>query len=172
MKLNPYVNKMSKKHFQKTVDLYMNPYYDTVLSTLNIIVPSNQYSHKKDDRGQLILNPPTKGVREFEYWMKEEYLKKINAFGWPLKGDLFVLLDIRLTKKEYSIKDVDNIARSLIDSMKGIVFDDDVQICSLIIVKSIDDVPGFVIAIKCIKDADDRRNVMKIHGPISDKPYQ
>ena len=60
-----------------------------------------------------------------------------------------VSLSISLTEKRYFDVDVDNLAKTVLDSLNGIAFDDDSQVSSLIVEKHIHPmkVNGILIAI-------------------------
>ena len=147
----------------------MNPFYDTVQATSNVIVPSKQVDYKRNADGLIIVKPPTQSVREFEAWFKEDYLRTVNAFEWPLRGPLFFYAKIGLTKRDYTTKDLDNIAKVLIDPMKSIVFEDDSQISILLMNKIISE-PHFVIAIKELTNST-KPIFSDFQEPISLKPY-
>ena len=139
------------KNGQLYLTVNPNPFYDTVLGTLFENVPSKQIDYKKNKQGIYELKPPTQSVKKFSSWLKTYYLPELEPhYEWPLKGSLLFYAEITLKKKEYETKDVDNLAKALIDSMKGVVFEDDVQIKTLIINKRKMSFPGFIVAIKCL----------------------
>jgi len=60
-----------------------------------------------------------------------------------------------MSKKEYKTKDLDNVIKTLFDAMKGIVYEDDSQICSVFVNKYMSDrIPGFMIGIKKLSEKD------------------
>lgn len=69
---------------------------------------------------------------------------------------MFLVISADLTKKDFRCKDVDNIAKTIIDSLKGVVYEDDIQISSLYVEKRISKHSGFFVGIKCLKGVEDR----------------
>lgn len=142
-----------------------NPFYDTMLTSFPTIVnvPASQPRGYDGSVEIPELKPNTKSVRELERWMRDKHLPFFSEFyNWPLKGRLLCFIDIEVPQKDYSRKDVDNMAKSLLDSMNKIVFEDDRQIDLLIVKKSIalkvKKVPiplsGFLLAIKKLDNYD------------------
>lgn len=134
---------------------YQNPYYDNVFGTLYVNVPSKRTRYKQDENKKIIKIYEAPSSANFEKEMKK-WLSSEPDPGWPFKGELFLVISVRLTKKEYLRKDVDNIAKTIIDSLKGVVYEDDTQISSLYVNKRISDVGGFFVAVKCLKGVGER----------------
>lgn len=137
---------------QKNIIIFhQNPFYNDLFGTFDIQIPSKRVGYKQDAEGRHVITSLPKGTRDFE--------AKINAFlsdipkpEWPYTGRLLIAILVHLTKKEYHIKDIDNLAKSLLDAMKDIVFKDDVQIDALHIVKQVSDTNGFFVGVKLLSD--------------------
>jgi len=161
----------------KLDDLFINPYYDAVLGSGHIVVPSKTMGFKKNELGEIELKPPTKSVKEFQDWMKSDHLKEhldnndFYEWNWPLKGNLFMYIILGFTQKDFKTKDVDNTIKPLIDSMKEIVFDDDVQITQLAVTKNLSpNEPYFIIGIKRL-NKDDKPMFDEFPNPLYEDTY-
>ena len=84
----------------------------------------------------------------------KDWLTNDGKPEWPRTGRLLVVVDIKMPKKEYNTKDVDNMAKSLLDALKGVVYTDDSQVETLQITKSIEETPSFMIGIKELNESD------------------
>lgn len=71
-----------------------------------------------------------------------------------MPSDVQVYLSISVNKKRYHEVDVDNLAKTVLDCLKGIAFEDDCQVSSLIVEKHIHklNVNGLLIAITKITE--------------------
>jgi len=136
---------MAKKN--ETVKLRVREFYDGGLIQLNnITVPSKRVGYKKQD-GILIAKVPL-GVPQFEEAIKEIFSELEN--DWPLKGRLLVGIAIHLPKKDYKVKDVDNMAKAILDAFCGIAYEDDKQIDCLYVSKDIAEEWSVWIALKTL----------------------
>ena len=138
---------------------YQNPYYDNVFGmifmkgTQYTTVPSKRIRYKQDTDKQIaeIIEAPSSA--NFEKRIKE-WLSATPHAEWPFKGDLFLVISVDLTKKDFRCKDVDNIAKTIIDSLKGVAYENDIQISSLYVEKRISKHSGFFEGIKCLKGVE------------------
>ncbi len=131
---------------------YQNPFYDTVFGFFDVIVPSKRIRYKQREDKTIELISVPRGTQEFESYIKNSISKDTDIKNWPLKDNLLVVLDVSLTKKEFKSKDIDNVSKSLLDSLNGVVYEDDNQISTLVVTKNIRKTPGFFVAIKCLKE--------------------
>jgi Holliday junction resolvase len=123
---------MAKK--KKTVRFRVADYYDGGLVRLDDLeIPSKRVGYKKQD-GVLVATVPL-GVPAFEDAVREIFSGSAGE-GWPLKGRLLVGIGISLPKSAYRSKDVDNMAKAILDAFCGIAYEDDKQIDALFVSKS------------------------------------
>jgi Holliday junction resolvase RusA-like endonuclease len=109
-------------------------YYDGgVVRLERVPVPSKRVGYKSEN-GVLVAKVPV-GVTEFETAIRKAFLGTMPA--WPLVGRLLVAIGLNLPKKEYEAKDVDNMAKAVLDAFKGVAYADDLQIDALFVSKSI-----------------------------------
>lgn len=141
------VNNNTQKTKKTTNTWYFNPFYDDLFLTLGASVPTKRVGYKQESNGKAIITSLPKGTREFEAKMKSMLSKQPDP-AWPRTGRLLVSMLVTLNKTEYKIKDVDNLAKSLLDAMKGVVFTDDVQVDTLHVVKQPSDSNAFFVGIK------------------------
>jgi hypothetical protein len=147
--------------------LHINPhYYDSIIIGLDITVRTSQFAYKKDNiTGKLLDASQTKRLIEFEELMKDNlsfWGEDFNKQNWPLKGNLFVNIAIGLFKRDFNKKDVDNMAKPILDNMEKIVYVKDVQIRSLVIQKYITERPLYIIGIKELKDSSPLTYIPKL----------
>ena len=133
------------------ITFHQNPFYNDLFGNIGIQVPSKRVGYKQDAAGKATITSLPKGTRKFEAEIKAFLFDELKP-EWPHTGRLLIAILVHLTKKEYRIKDIDNIAKSLLDAMKGIVFKDDVQVDALHIVKQVSDKDGFLVGIKLLSD--------------------
>ena len=81
-------------------------------------------------------NPDKSSILEFHQYFKNLCTNQIGENQIIMKPNLVeVILAVSLTKNRFEEVDVDNLAKTLLDGMKGVIFEDDVQISSLIVNK-------------------------------------
>lgn len=130
------------------VTFYQNPFYDSLFGNLNIVVPSKHLGYKQNEKRRITEVFGTPSSRNFENYLKQA-LSEDKDPKFPFKGKLFLAISLAMSKKDYETKDVDNIIKTLFDAMKGIVYEDDSQICSVFVNEYVTDrTPGFMIGIR------------------------
>jgi len=130
------------------VTFYQNPFYDSLFGNLNIVVPSKHLGYKQNEKKRITEIFGTPSSRNFENCLKQA-LSEDKDPKFPFKGKLFLAISLAMSKKDYETKDVDNMIKTLLDAMKGIVYEDDSQICSVFVNKYVTDrTPGFMVGIR------------------------
>ncbi len=131
---------------------YANPMYDDIILFLDTL-PSSQDKLKPIDISNGIFKLYEKhNVTEFKK-MLQARLEAKRKSSWPYSNDLFMSIKITGTKNEIYEKDLDNLLKTLFDTLKGIVYIDDKQITKLCAEKKITAVPeakGVIVALKHI----------------------
>jgi Holliday junction resolvase RusA-like endonuclease len=136
---------------KKKVQLRVSGFYDGGLIRLDDVeIPSKRVGYKQQD-GVLVAKVPL-GVPEFEAAIAATFGGS-NKSGWPLKGRLLVAISVELPKSNYASKDVDNMAKSILDAFCGIAYDDDKQIDALYVSKCVSPKWRAWIAIKSLGDS-------------------
>ena len=127
---------------------YQNTFYNYVFGTFKIEIPSTRSGYKNNPQtGKSFPNPITDGVHKFRNSI-ETWLKQKPDKTWPCKCRLLVAIQFGLTSKGYKDKDIDNITKSLIDALKGVVYNDDQQIDCLHVTKYKSEQNSFMVGIK------------------------
>lgn len=134
-----------------------NPIIDEFLLIPLIEIPTKQEKYKR-----LIWNFYLKRSidknKEFETFIRAKLLKE-KQHNWPLKDLLEVYISITGKKSRINIVDIDNLLKSVLDCLNGIVYNDDKQIIQVIGRKfSSDEIPGnnsLIIAIRKTKGPND-----------------
>lgn len=149
---------------EESVTFRQNPKIDFLFGYFgNLIVPTKQDGFKPIDlietnengeetvlKNFYLKNPETSSVikfREYIQGIAKEKISKNNRINKPY--NVQVHLSISITEKRYYEVDVDNLAKTVLDSLNKIAFEDDSQVSSLIVEKHIHPmkVNGILIAI-------------------------
>jgi Holliday junction resolvase RusA-like endonuclease len=133
-----------------------NPYYDDILIFAPLQVPTTKESYKLIDHEKRLYQKVTKSnVSEFQKQIRERLLEKKKPW-WPFKGDVSAAVTIAGPKSYIKKKDIDNLLKTVLDCLKGIVIEDDCQIVQGTILKSeMPFVHGMSIAIRSETDDSD-----------------
>ncbi len=147
----------------KVYTFYQNPNVDILFGSMYSSIPSKKQDFKPIDvrltdengREQILREfyqkkPSSKSVKDFEslihrmldnsYYMERRVSKP---------GKVEVVIHLNLIKSAFDKVDVDNVAKTVLDSIKGYLIDDDSQVVRLICEKTIHpmNIPSFLIAI-------------------------
>jgi len=152
---------------EDSITFYKNPKIDILFGFLDITIPSKKEDFKPiqafqvDDFGKKTIidnfytkKPSSQSVRDFENLVREELKKSFNDYK-ILKPHLAeVVITVSLTPRKFFDIDLDNIAKTVLDSLKGHLFEDDSQVINLICRKDIHPLhkQGFFIAVTEFKD--------------------
>lgn len=104
-----------------------------------------------------IRNPDKNIVAEFEARLSgflKENLGEGQPYPMPLRVE--VILAVTINKKRFFEVDVDNLAKTILDAMKGLVFEDDSQVINLLVMKELHpwDSNGLSIGVNLIEDPE------------------
>lgn len=116
--------------------------------------PSRGSSQDKTQKGQ------TGHLLEFKTNLTQKISEAIKGkTQFPTINEVFIfIMQYFASKKEYDCRDIDNMAKTVLDILKGRFYDDDCKVKTLLVGKKIDDkIPqNFAyIAIKELKDGKD-----------------
>lgn len=150
------------------VIFYQNPFYDSLFGNLDAVVPSKHLSYKQNKNKRIVTITGTPSSRNFENHLKQHFLENKNP-KFPFKGRLFLAIAIGMSKKDHETKDLDNMIKTLFDAMKGVVYKDDSQICSVFVNKYISDKgPSFMIG---IRELSEKEKGWYVPDLFSEKPW-
>ncbi|MEW2921268.1 RusA family crossover junction endodeoxyribonuclease [Muricauda sp. ANG21] len=149
---------------EKPVTFKQNPNVDYLFGYFgNMPVPTKQDGYKpieaigidEDGKETVLKNvflrkPDTASVKKFKQAIKDLISEKFTdekRIKHP--NPVQVSISVSITKKRFFDVDVDNLAKTVLDSLNEIAFDDDNQVTSLIVDKHIHpmNVNGILIAI-------------------------
>ena len=104
-------------------------------------------------RNFYVKRPDSQSVKVFKDYLHSIAKKEFNDENIiKMPNDVQVHLSISVLKDRYHQVDVDNLAKTVLDSLKTIAFDDDCQVSSLLVDKHIMEVNSILIAITKITD--------------------
>jgi Holliday junction resolvase RusA-like endonuclease len=114
-----------------------------------------------------VRNPDKDAVQRFEKSFRELLKENIDE-TYPIKHPqtVEVVLHISVQQKRFFEVDVDNLAKTVLDCLPGLVLDDDSQVVNLLVQKDIHpfNIPGIVLALRKInKNEDSMFNDIKIY---------
>lgn len=152
---------MSKKHKTKELEpgkvavFYSNPYFNELMVFLESVPTSQEKLRPIDKEKGLFQLYHKNNVTEFKKRIQERLLDRRKPW-WPFKERLTVVVSITGPKKDIEHKDLDNLLKTIFDSFKGIVFDDDHKIFRVQALKQVNDFKsGFIIGIRIMSEFDD-----------------
>lgn len=138
---------MKKKGY---VEFILNPEIDTCLGSVGLVtIPSKKEDYKpirdkcyiktngieKVLENIYIKKPSSNSVKEFKNLIQDQIIRNGN-YEKILKPKLVeVFISITINREKYFLIDVDNMAKTVLDSIKGYLFEDDNQVKRLIIDK-------------------------------------
>ena len=136
----------------KQVIVYQNPKVDFLFGSFGgIQIPTKQDKFKpievtglSPEGIEVILNncymknPESQSILDFNKFIQDLARKSIPEENKIMKPNLIeIILSISMTKNRFNEVDVDNLAKSILDSLNNIAYEDDSQISSLICSKYI-----------------------------------
>jgi len=145
------------------VTFIQNPETDILFGYMGKGIPSKRVDFKPvpmkavhpDGKEEILNNfyekkPSSQSVLEFEKLIRDEILDSDYRNKKILKPNLVeVVISISLTEKKYFDIDVDNIAKTILDSITGYLIEDDSQVKRVVCEKDIHplNVEGFFVAV-------------------------
>ena len=158
----------------KTYIFKQNPEIDFLFGSANEKIPSKQEGFKpikgiliENDEQTIINNlyqkrPSSRSVNDFEKMIQKQLISSGFQNNTLNKFDTFeVIITLTMPKNKLYTIDLDNIAKTVLDSIKGYIFEDDSQVCTLICRKSISKLNGYGFLIAITKLAENRKGILK-----------
>jgi Holliday junction resolvase RusA-like endonuclease len=111
--------------------------YDTGIGG---IIPSTHQAYSGNSFSEKTYKKEKSGVTHFQGKFKSQIAaetKKIATFPTPQEVFVFIF-QYFISKKEYRLRDIDNIAKTILDTLKGSIYTDDGQVKTLLVGKKID----------------------------------
>lgn len=159
---------------KKDIIFHKNPNIDILFGYFgDLDVPTKQDTYQPIDVVEIDENGIEKMLRNF--YVKRPNSNSVNAFKEYLQSiakqkfnesniikmpnDVQVHLSISVREERYHDVDVDNLAKTVLDSLKTIVFDDDCQVSSLIVQKHVHPMKTSGIMIAITKITEERKGL-------------
>lgn len=150
------------------IEFKQHPDIDILFGSMNHTIPSKKEDFKpilvrevNEDGVEKILNdfylkkPSSQSVKDFENLTRQNILSaNLNSKKFNMPSLVEVVITISIIKSNFFNIDLDNIAKTVLDSLKGLLFDDDSQVVNLIVKKDIhpNNTPGYFIAVTELKE--------------------
>jgi Holliday junction resolvase RusA-like endonuclease len=144
---------------------YQNPYYHFLFGFFGVDVPSKRTRLELNHANKTATFWQAESGQQFEALIRKK-IAPDNA--WPLKGRVLLAIDITLSPESFKTKDIDNVSKSILDALKGLVYDDDRQVVSLFVSKSVGECSSFFVGVRELA-ADETSWYMP--SLYSDSPY-
>lgn len=132
------------------------------------IIPSTQQAYHKGDFSNTIKRKESEKLKQFKLILGQKIEKDIKRLTqFPTKYEVFVLIiQYFISKNEYEGRDIDNMAKTILDVLKSKFYQDDSQVRTLLIAKKIDRRVNQNFAYIAVKEIKDDRDVnpLKLSG--------
>jgi Holliday junction resolvase RusA-like endonuclease len=136
---------------QREVVFHQNPFYDSMFGFFHLSVPSKRVRYRLDGQRSLTEFKPSESSKAFEAQVRAQLVCEPR---WPYRRSLFAAITLGLPEGDFRTKDIDNISKSLLDAMTGIVFQDDRQVVALFVNKHIADGYWFMVGVREFRKSD------------------
>lgn len=132
------------------------------------IIPSTQEAFRNGTHSQAVRKEEKTNLSIF----KQNFLQRVaetlkDTSQFPTSDEVFiVIIQYFESQREYKSRDIDNIAKTILDILKGVLYQDDRQVKTLLISKKIEKRVSRNFAYIAIKELKDGRDVdaLKISG--------
>jgi Holliday junction resolvase RusA-like endonuclease len=147
------LSKSELNKFGTSMTYYSNPYFDEVILFWQLEVFTSQDKYKpftcnECERKELYIGESKKNKADFIAKIQKELLKQKNQ-EWPFGERLSIQYSISDTQSKINLVDLDNLAKSILDSLNGVVYKDDRQAVGLSGIKYVvRGLKGVFVAIK------------------------
>lgn len=123
---------MSKKQPLTTIDFDFG---------VGKIIPATQEAYHNDELGGQIRKTEKEDLVQFKNTLSSELDSKLkNNECFPSDGEVFVfIVQYFASEKEYSRRDVDNMAKTILDVLKKRFYGDDSQVKTLLVGKKLEE---------------------------------
>ena len=141
-------------------DTNIQPDYVYVKFGKNDIIPSKTLSYKTHTiTGKVVLTKPK--THQFENDLRRGISKDLQERGeFPTKKEVFISITHNLhAKRVYNSCDLDNRAKTILDALKGVIYDDDNQVKMLWTQKYFskeDQISSYRISVKILTPAAEK----------------
>jgi Holliday junction resolvase RusA-like endonuclease len=125
--------------------LWLDEFWSSAVWLTEVVVPAKRVRYRVEPSGVVAEAWASNGVREFERLFREFFGGPKGDPRWPFRGRLLVAISVSLPEAEAETKDVDNIAKSILDACKGVVFQSDAQVHALFVEKKAVSAPPMVV---------------------------
>ena len=104
---------------------------------IKVIVPSKQEAYSS---GKSSLKVESQSVKAFKVALVEDIEARIRSNNeFPTAKELYVfIVQWFVSRDEYESRDIDNLAKTVLDSLKGIIYSDDGLVRTLVVCKKMD----------------------------------
>ncbi len=130
---------------------YQNPFYQSLFGFIGVNVPSKRIHFHVDRAAEVVTITQSQSGAQFEASVRESLTPEA---GWPLKGRVLLAIGMVLPAESYRLKDVDNIAKSVLDALKGLVYDDDRQVASMFVSKAVGEEAQLFVGVRSLNEGE------------------
>jgi Holliday junction resolvase RusA-like endonuclease len=114
---------------------WLDEFWSSAVLLTEVVVPAKRVRYRVEPSGVVAEAWASQGVKDFERMFREFFGGPKADPRWPFRGRLLVAISVSLPETEVETKDVDNIAKSILDACKGVVFESDAQVHALFVQK-------------------------------------
>lgn len=104
------------------------------------IIPATQEAHHNDEFNEQVRRTEKEGFTQFKSTLSSDLDSKLqNNENFPSDGEVFVfIVQYFGAEKEYGRRDVDNMAKTILDILKNRFYRDDSQVKTLLVGKKLE----------------------------------
>ena|SRR5258708_6692593 len=126
----------------------MNLFYDAVFGIDHLPIPSKRLWVKVDEASGTATVGMRQSAKVFEATIRYYFdvIKRVSK--WPTPDPVFLAIEATLPPTEFGQKDVDNVSKSVLDALKGLIYEDDRQVVSLFVSKASGADHSLVVGVK------------------------
>jgi Holliday junction resolvase RusA-like endonuclease len=114
---------------------WLDEFWSSAVLLTEVVVPAKRVRYRVEPSGVVAEAWASQGAKEFERMFREFFGGPKADPRWPFRGPLLVAISVSLPESELVTKDIDNMAKSILDACKGVVFDSDAQVHALFVHK-------------------------------------
>lgn len=104
------------------------------------VIPAKQESYKNNSVDEKILAKESQSILAFKKSVSDTIDERIGGSGqFPTKKEVFLcIIQFFNSKKEYETRDIDNLSKTVLDTLKNKFYDNDSQVRTILSTKKLD----------------------------------
>ncbi len=103
------------------------------------IIPATQEAHIESGFSKEIRKEESESLKQFKYVLGDRLKKEVEPLKqFPTNNEVFVfIIQYFISQRDYKSRDVDNMAKTILDVLKNLFYQNDSQVRVLLVAKKI-----------------------------------